>query len=93
MLLPVAFFSLMASLMIITNVPVLANSMPGLTGLAAVVAVIIALAAMMLWHPEDIPDYVPFSGWHPEPKAHHWHRRHWHGAPSGRAGQRDGSNI
>jgi hypothetical protein len=56
MLLPVAFFSLMASLMIITNVPVLANSMPGLTGLAAVVAVIIALAAMMLWHPEDIPD-------------------------------------
>ena len=59
MLLPVAFFSLMASLMIITNVPVLANSMPGLTGLAAVVAVvavIVTLTAMMLWRPEDMPD-------------------------------------
>ena len=56
MWLPVAFFSLMASLMIITNVPVLANSMPGLTGLAAVVAVIVTLTAMMLWRPEDMPD-------------------------------------
>lgn len=53
MLLPVAFFSLMASLIIITNEPVLANSMPGLTGL---VAVIVTLTAMMLWRPEDMPD-------------------------------------
>lgn len=56
MLLPVAFFSLMTSLMIVTNVPVLANSMPSVTGLAAVVAVIVTLTAMMLWRPEDMPD-------------------------------------
>lgn len=56
MLLPVAFFSLMASLMIVTNVPLFANSMPRLTGLAAVIAVIVTLTAMMLWRPSDMPD-------------------------------------
>ena len=53
MLLPVAFFSLMASLMIIANAPVLANRV---TGLAAVFAVIVTLTAMMLWRPEDMSD-------------------------------------
>ena len=56
MLLPVAFFSLMASLMVVTNVPMLANSMPSVTGLAAVIAVIVTLTAMMMWRPTDMPD-------------------------------------
>ena len=46
----------MASLMINTNVPVVANSMPSVTGLATVVAVIVILTTMKLWHPEDMPD-------------------------------------
>ena len=80
----------MASPMIITILPGLANRMPDVTGLAAVVADIFALTAMMIWRPEHKPC---LSGWHPVPKAHHWHHHHLHDAPFGRAGQRGGSNI
>lgn len=53
MLLPIVFFSLMISLIIVVNVPMIADSLPGLSSAAAALAVIAALAAVLLWRPQD----------------------------------------
>lgn len=56
MLLPIVFFSLMISLVAVVNVPMIANSLPGLSSAAAALAVIAAVGAVLLWRPQNSSD-------------------------------------